>query len=77
MYKLFKKEKQLILLDYSNDESDIIDTLGSYIAYDEKSTYQIYQIENEKVELKCNIKSIDDYINYKYNTNYKVKRLRR
>ena len=77
MYKLFKKEKQLILLDYSNDESDIIDTLGSYIAYDEKSTYQIYQIENEKVELKCNIKSIDDYINYKYNSNYKVKRLRR
>lgn len=77
MYKLFKKEKQLILLDYSTDESDVIDTLGSYIAYDEKSTYQIYQIENEKVELKCNIKSIDDYINYKYNSNYKVKRLRR
>lgn len=77
MYKLFKKDKKLILLDYSNEESDVIDSLGSYIGYDEESHYQIYYQENDKIELKCNINSLDDYINYKYNSNYKVKRLRR
>ena len=66
MYKLFRNGTGKVLLDMSYDKQDIIDTLGSYIGCFLTIDYSIYKNENFHDEKIADIKSMEDYVNFKY-----------
>lgn len=67
IYKLFRNVKNnKIYLDMSYDKQDIIDALGSYIGCFLTIDYSIYKNENFHDEKVADIKSIDDYVSFKY-----------
>lgn len=66
MYKLFRNGTGKVLLDMSYDKQDIIDTLGSYIGCFLTIDYSIIENKDGKDTEIARIKSIDDYVDYKY-----------
>ena len=75
MYKLYGNNRGMKLLDMSENESDIIDTLGSYIGGLDTIDYIVIENKNNCDDVKEVIHSIEDYIEYKYraDTEYKSK----
>jgi hypothetical protein len=75
LFKLYGKNKEHVLLGYSNDESEIIDLLGTYIGCLPEINYIIIESTQKQDILKKVILSMDDYIEYKYSkeTDYKPK----
>ena len=65
MYKLFRNGTGKVLLDMSYDKQDIIDTLGSYIGCFLTIDYSIYKNEKFYDEKIADIKSMEDYVNFK------------
>lgn len=75
MYKLFRNGTGKVLLDMSYDKQDIVDTLGIYIGCFLTIDYSIYKNENFHDEKVADIKSMEDYVNFKYeNKELKLKR---
>lgn len=75
MYKLFRNGTGKVLLDMSYDKQDIIDTLGTYIGCFLTIDYSIYKNENFHDEKVADIKSMEDYVNFKYdNKELRLKR---
>lgn len=75
MYKLVKNGTGKLILDMSYDKKDIIDTLGSYIGCFLTIDYSIYKNENYHDEKIADIKSMEDYVNFKYgNKELRLKR---
>lgn len=65
MYKLFRNGTGKVLLDMSYDKQDIIDTLGSFIGCFLTIDYSIYKNEKFHDEKVADIKSMQDYVNFK------------
>lgn len=65
MYKLFRNGTGKVLLDMSYDKQDIIDTLGSYLGCFLTIDYSIYKNEKSYDEKITDIKSMEDYVNFK------------
>ena len=75
MYKLVKNGTGKLILDMSYDKQDIINTLGSYIGCFLTIDYSIYKNENFHDEKVADIKSMEDYVNFKYeNKELRLKR---
>lgn len=74
MFKLYGNNKGMKLLDMSEDENDIIDTLGTYMGCLDTIDYIVIDNSDGYDNVIHIIHSYDDYINYK-NTldgNYKI-----
>ena len=65
MYKLFRNGTGKVLLDMSYDKQDIINTLSSYIGCFLTIDYSIYKNESFHDEKVADIKSMEDYVNFK------------
>lgn len=74
MYKLFRNAEGKVFLDMSYDKQDIIDTLGSYIECFLTIDYSVYENKDGKDTKIADIKSIDDYVNFKYSNPLKRER---
>ena len=83
MYYLYDMSKGFSLVDKSEDETDIVDTIGERIGCMDTIDYLVMNRTPEEDKTVVAIHSVEDYTNYKYdpNTNYKpkvkLKRIRR
>lgn len=65
MYKLYGNNRGMRLLDMSEDETDILDTLGTYIGCLDTIDYIVIENIENYDNVKEVIHSLDDYVEYK------------
>lgn len=75
MYRLYERSKGLNLIDISEDETDIIETIGERIGLMDTIDYIVIDDNKGYDDTRAVIHSVDDYVAYKYNaeTNYRPK----
>ena len=75
MFRLYDKSKGYKLIDQSEDETDIIEEIGERIGYTETIDYLVMYDLKGYDDTRAVIRSVDDYVAYKYNpeTNYRPK----
>ena len=64
MYKLYASIGHWTEIDRSNEEKDIIDTIGDYLHDDEELRFMVIQRENNTDNCVRNIENMQDYVNY-------------
>lgn len=74
IYKLFRnKNKEKLFLDMSYDRQDIIDALANYMSCFISIDYTIIENKDGKDIEIARIRSVEDYISFKYD----IKKLER
>lgn len=66
MFRLYGNNKGMKLLDVSDNEFDIVDTLGSYIGILDEIDYIIIENDGKSDNTKEVIKNYNDYLGYKH-----------
>lgn len=73
MYKLYATKDTPTLLDVSNNEEEIFETLTDYISEDPTNRFLIKKRENNTDEIHRCIWSMDDYLDYREDMELKKK----
>lgn len=75
MFRLYETDKGISMIDMSEDESDIIDTLGKRVGLTESATYLVIDDSQGYDDTRALVSSVDDYLKYKYrvDVDYKPK----
>ena len=73
MFKLYIDKGTRKMIDVSESEQDIIDTMGEYIRDDLEARFLIIESRQDGDNLKGFIRSPEDYANYVQQYNEKIK----